>query len=136
MVHPSLEAKLKAKSKKRKVLGDQPLAGKPAKPVKPAKVINQVVYSDSESEEAPEEEVEVVELPKDALSTYDVGNAEFDPPFELESIPRGLRDRMVAVAPVLLGRNAVYNDAFFRDCVGLCSRGPTVDEVSKVYTEI
>lgn len=69
-------------------------------------------------------------------TAYEVGNSEFDAPFDLKVIPEALRDRMVAAAPMLLGRDAEYDDKFFHEKVGLCDRGPTVDEVPKVYPEI
>lgn len=77
-------------------------------------------------------DVESVEVPP----AFEVGNSEFDAAFDLEAIPLALRERMVAAAPMLLGRNAEYDNMFFHDKVGLCDRGPTVDDVSKVYPHI
>lgn len=59
-----------------------------------------------------------------------MGNSEFDVAFDLEAIPLALRERMVAAAPMLLGRNAEYDNMFFHDKVGLCDRGPIVDGAS------
>lgn len=67
---------------------------------------------------------------------YEIGNSEWDAPFELRGIPVGLQSSMVAVAPALAGREAEYKDEFFTNHVGLCDRGALVDDVGKVYPQV
>ena len=61
---------------------------------------------------------------------------EFDEPFDLAGIRSDLRERMVAAAPLLLGREAWYEPEFFCTHVGLYGEGPLVKHVSKVYSFI
>lgn len=58
---------------------------------------------------------------------------EFDEPFDLSGILPELRHRMVAAAPMLLGRDARYDPEFFMSQVGLCSEGPLLRLLPKAY---
>lgn len=45
----------------------------------------------------------------------------WDAPFDLEGFPTDLRERLIMLAPCLLGRAvAVYDQVFFHKVVGLC----------------
>ena len=67
---------------------------------------------------------------------YEVGNSEWDAPFDLGGIPATLQSSMLAVAPALASREAEYKDEFFTDQVGLCDRGAMVDDVGKIYPQV
>lgn len=122
----------KGEDKKQKKRKSQPASPQSRKFSKPAPV----ELSDSRSgERAASPELPNVDS-AEVAAAYEVGNSEFDAPFDLTAIPEVLRDRMVTAAPMLLGRDAEYDDKFFHEQVGLCDRGPTVDEVPKVYPEI
>lgn len=56
----------------------------------------------------------------------------WEEPFNLEGIPADLRDRLVVLAPCLLGRgNAVYDAVFFHRVGGLCKEGFLPKEVTE-----
>lgn len=61
---------------------------------------------------------------------------EFDDPVDLTGIQADTAARMVAAAPMLLGRAAMYDDNFFKLHVGLCDEGPLLVDVPKVYPHI
>lgn len=69
----------------------------------------------------------------ETLSVRGISMGEFDEPFHLVDIQNDLRERIVAAAPMLLGRDAHYGREFFTTRVGLCAEGPLVKQVSKVY---
>ena len=59
---------------------------------------------------------------------------EFENPMDLSTIPMKLRPCLTAAAPVLLGREAVYLDDFFREVAGLCDRGMSLKELEEAGT--
>lgn len=123
---------LKGEDKKQKKRKSQPHSPPNRKCSKPAPVD---VSDSSSGERAASPQLPDVDL-AEVAAAYEVGNSEFDAPFELKAIPEALRNRMFKAAPMLLGRDAEYDDTFFQEQVGLCDRGPTVDEVPKVYPKI
>lgn len=100
--------------------------GSPSTP----KLRNTPTVEDDEDARSGDDEVEGL------AAAYDWASSEFDAPFDLTGIPDAVQDKLLAAAPVLRGRNAVYEHSFFRDVVGLCDRGPLVDDVGKAYPQI
>ena len=88
-----------------------------------------------EQEAGPAQELLDID-PVEIAQVHEVGNSEFDVPFDFTGIPKALCEMLLAAVPVLQGRDAEYDDTFFHKKVGLCNRGPTVYEVLKVYPEI
>lgn len=129
MVQDKQESAKKAQKKRKLQHVSSPLKKSP-------KVLQRVVVSSSSEEQNAEgsehPEVDSAEV----ANAFEVGNSEFDLPIDLTGIPDPLRDRMLAAAPALLGREAEYDDTFFRDKVGLCDEGPLVDDVPKQYPEV
>lgn len=114
-------------------------SGQSSSPAKKEKAAaNPAVVPDSGDEEHGGGQVlEQLDIDPAAIAqAHDVGNSEFDLPFDLDGIPEEVKAKLLAAAPVLRGRDAEYDDAFFHEKVGLCDRGPMVDEVPKVYPEI
>lgn len=80
---------------------------------------------------SPECEMKPAHLVEDYQSPGGGGGIddEFQDPIPLDGIPEDLKERMVAVAPVLQGRHGVYDARFFTVVAGLCPRGTCVDQV-------
>ena len=84
--------------------------------------------------EAAESGDEVAQNPvEESLMERSYCAEEFDQPFDLGDIQGDTREKMLLVAPMLLGQYAEYGKDFFVNVVGLCDQGPRIRDVAKVY---
>lgn len=67
-----------------------------------------------------------------SIGRGDIGSDEFQEPIMLDGISEDLQQRMYAVAPMLKGREGVYDERFFTLVCGLCNHGVEVDQVQTV----